>query len=117
MSAPAEFDRYALVILRRPADASDLPEHELDRLQEQHLAHLASLRERGLLLAAGPFDDQPDERLRGMCLFRTSLDEARALMEQDPSVRAGRLDFDVLTWLTAKGALAFPLTLGGSGSS
>ncbi|MDQ2983625.1 MAG: YciI family protein [Actinomycetota bacterium] len=104
MSAPREFDHYALVLLRRPSDAPDLPEAELDRLQEEHLAYLASLRDRGLLVA-GPFRDQPDEALRGMCLFRLSLDEARVLMEQDPAVRAGRLAVDVLTWLTAKGAL------------
>lgn len=112
MSAPAEFDRYTLVLLVRPADAPDLPEAELDRLQEEHLAHLASLREHGLLVA-GPFLDQPDESLRGMCLFAGSIERARELMGDDPAVRAGRLEPQMLTWLTRKGALR----LGESGSS
>jgi uncharacterized protein YciI len=104
MSAPHEFDRYAFVLLRRPSDASDLPEAELDRLQEEHLAHLKSLRDHGLL-AAGPFRDQEDESLRGLCIFDRSVEETRELMSRDPSVRAGRLRADVMTWLTAKGSL------------
>ena len=115
-AAPREFDRYTFVLLRRPSDAPDLPEPELDRLQEAHLEYLASLRAEGLLVA-GPFREQQDESLRGMCLFRRTVDEVRALMERDPSVRAGRMRPDVFTWLTAKGTLEFPLRLDGSGSS
>jgi uncharacterized protein YciI len=113
---PKEFDHYALVLLRRPSDAPDLPETELDRLQEEHLAYLASLRSRGLV-AAGPYRDQPDESLRGMCLFSLSVDEARALMERDPSVRAGRLAVEPMSWLTPKGALTFAPRLEASESS
>ena len=112
MTAPTEFDRYSLVLLRRPPGAPNLPEEELDRLQEEHLAYLASLREHGLLVA-GPFRDQEDESFRGLCLFARPTDETRALMERDPSVRAGRMRPQVVTWLTRKGALR----LGESGSS
>ena len=112
MTAPREFDRYTLVLLRRPSDAPALPEAALDRLQEEHLAYLASLREHGLLVA-GPFRDQDDDSLRGMCLFDRSIEEAEELMSGDPAVRAGRMRAQVLTWLTRKGALR----LGESGSS
>jgi uncharacterized protein YciI len=112
LSAPTEFDRYTLVLLRRPSDAPKLPDAELDRLQEEHLAYLASLREHGLLVA-GPFRDQDDESFRGMCLFDRTIEETEALMADDPSVRAGRMRPQVLTWLTRKGALR----LGQSGSS
>ena len=110
MSAPAEFDRYAFVLLRRPSDAPDLPEAELDRLQEEHLAYLASLDR---LVLHGPFRDQDDESLRGLCVFDRPLDEARELLAADPLVRAGRLHPEVMAWLTAKGALR----LARSGSS
>lgn len=100
-----ELESFTFVLLRRPADAPDLPEERLDELQEQHLANLRALRERGLLLLAGPFDDQPDETLRGLCIFTSSLDETRELMAQDPSVVAGRLAADVMTWWTARGSL------------
>ena len=100
-----QLEAHTIVLLRRPADAPDLPEEELDRLQEGHLANLDALRDRGLLVVAGPFTDQEDESLRGLCLFRCSLDEAREEMRDDPSVRAGRLRADVFTWLTAPGTL------------
>jgi uncharacterized protein YciI len=105
-----ELESYTFVLLRRPADAPDPPEEELDRLQQQHLGHLDAMRARGALLAAGPFEQQPDESWRGLCLYRTSVDETRALAEQDPSVRAGRLAVDVFTWWTTKGAVEFPLS-------
>lgn len=112
-----ELESFTFVLLRRPDDAPDLPEAELDRLQELHLAHLDAMRARGALLAAGPFDDQPDEAWRGLCLYRMTVDETRELAEQDPSVRAGRLAVDVFTWWTAKGAVAFPLASPASASS
>jgi uncharacterized protein YciI len=100
-----ELDEFAFVLLRRPADAPDLPEDELDRIQEEHLAHLTSLHERGVLLLSGPFRDQPDESLRGLCVLGVPADEARALMAADPAERAGRLAADVMTWLTRRGSL------------
>ena len=108
MSRPAEPERYTFVLLRRPENAPELPAAELDALQERHLAHLAALRAQGVLVAAGPFTDQADVSCRGFCLFRTGLEETRALAEADPSVRAGRLAVDVMTWWTPPGAIVFP---------
>ena len=104
MNVP-KLEPHTMLLLRRPADAPDLPEEELERLQEGHLAHLFVLRDRGLLAVSGPFTDQEDESLRGACLFRCSVDEAREAMNGDPSVRAGRLRAEVFTWLTAEGTL------------
>jgi uncharacterized protein len=103
-----EFDTYTLVLRRRGPRALEFSEEELDRLQAQHLAHLEAMRERGVLLAGGPLRDQPDETLRGLSLYTTDPEETRRLAEQDPSVQAGRLAVDVMTWLTQKGELAFP---------
>jgi uncharacterized protein YciI len=100
-----ELERYSFVLLRRPVDAPEYPEEQLNEIQEQHLARLTELSERGVLLLAGPFDDQPDEALRGLCVFDASLDETRALMAVDPAVAAGRLAADVMTWWTAPGSL------------
>jgi uncharacterized protein YciI len=98
-------ESFTFVLLRRPADAPELPEERLAELQRQHLANLAALGKRGVLLLAGPFDDQPDVSLRGLCVFTTSLDETRAIMANDPSVAAGRLVADVMTWWTERGSL------------
>ena len=102
-----ELERFTFVLLRRPDDAPDLPEAELHALQEQHLAHLREMRARGVLAAAGPFEGQPDESLRGFCLYVTDEDETRRLVELDPSVRARRMAADVFSWWTAKGAVSF----------
>jgi uncharacterized protein YciI len=103
-----EMDSYTLVLRRRGPRALDFSDDELRELQAQHLAHLDAMREQGHMLAGGPFDDQPDESLRGMSLFRTELEETRRLAHADPSVQAGRMTVDVMTWFTKKGELAFP---------
>jgi uncharacterized protein YciI len=103
-----DFDTYSLVLLRRGPRAHEFDEEELERLQAQHLAHLDAMHERGVLLVAGPFRDQEEESYRGIAVYRTGLAETRALAEADPSVRAGRMRVEVLTWLTKPGAIAFP---------
>jgi uncharacterized protein YciI len=105
---PMEFDTYSLVLLRRGDRAFDYPEEDIDRLQAAHLAHLDAMRGRGALLSAGPFREQEDETFRGICLYRTGQDETRELCALDPSVQAGRMRADVVTWLTPRGELAFP---------
>jgi uncharacterized protein len=103
-----EFDTYSLVLLRRGDRAFEYSGEELDRLQAAHLAHLDAMRERGALLSAGPFREQGDETFRGVCIYRTGLDATRELCALDPSVQAGRMRADVVTWLTPRGELAFP---------
>jgi uncharacterized protein YciI len=107
---PDAFDVYTLVLLRRPADAPDMPDDELDALQSRHLAYRAKLRTDGLLVANGPLAEQSDESLRGISIFACDLDEARRLSDLDPSVQAGRLTYDVFEWWVAAGTLAFPNT-------
>ena len=101
MTAP-ELEPQVICLLRRPPDAPELPEAELDALQERHVAYQGRLREQGKIAAAGSFSDQPDESWRGMTMYTTSLEEARALAAADPAVRAGRLAVDVFTWWTPR---------------
>jgi uncharacterized protein len=105
---PDAFDVYTLVLLRRPANAPDMPEHELDALQARHLAYRADLRRQGVIVANGPFDAQSDTTMRGLSIFACSLDEAVRLSDGDPSVQAGRLTYDLMEWWVAAGTLAFP---------
>jgi uncharacterized protein YciI len=105
---PDAFDVYTLVLLRRPDDAPEMPEHELDALQSRHLAYRAKLRSDGVLVANGPLGEQSDPSLRGLSILSCDLDEARRLSDLDPSVQAGRLTYDVFEWWVAAGTLAFP---------
>ncbi|HUG29076.1 MAG TPA: YciI family protein [Candidatus Limnocylindria bacterium] len=105
---PDAFDVYTLVVLRRPADAPDMSEEELGALQARHLAYRAELKRQGVVVANGPFDAQSDVSMRGMTIFACDLAEAARLSDGDPSVRAGRLAYDLMEWWVAAGTLAFP---------
>lgn len=106
---PDAFDVYTVVVLRRPADAPELDEAELDALQARHLAYRAELRQRGVVVVNGPFDEQSDPSYRGMSIFACDAAEAARLSDADPSVVAGRLAYDVMEWWVGAGSLAFPL--------
>ena len=108
LNIPAEFDVFTLVVLRRPFGAPDLPDDELTRLQAEHLAYRAGLRDQGRIVVNGPFDQQSDESFRGMSIFACDAAEAARLSDGDPSVAAGRLAYDVVEWWVAAGSLAFP---------
>jgi uncharacterized protein YciI len=105
---PDAFDVYTLVLLRRPTEAPDLPEAELDALQARHLAYRAGLERKGVLVVRGPLSEQSDAAMRGLSIFACDADEARRLSDGDPSVQAGRLTYDVMEWWVVAGTLAFP---------
>ena len=105
---PDAFDVYTVVVLRRPADPPELSEDELDALQARHLAYRAELKQRGLVVANGPFIEQSDESYRGMSIFACDAAEAARLSDDDPSVVAGRLTYDVMEWWVAEGSVDFP---------
>ena len=100
------------VLLRRGPRALEYGEAELERLQAGHLAFLDEMHGAGHLLVAGPFGDQEDETLRGICVYRTSVEETRELVTGDPAVRAGRMRAEVMTLWTQRGAVAFPFAAG-----
>jgi uncharacterized protein len=102
-----EFDRHTLVLLVRPPDAPELTEEEALRLQDAHLANQARLGDEGYMIAAGPFTDQDDERLRGLAVLSCDPEQARQLYASDPAVQARRLGVEILTWLVPAGNVRF----------
>jgi uncharacterized protein YciI len=101
-------ERHSLVILRRgPAWTPEVTD-ETKRIQAEHLAHLTRLGEQGKILVAGPFGDQEDATARGLCLYATPVEEARALASDDPAVKAGRLRVEVMSWWVERGYMTFP---------
>jgi uncharacterized protein YciI len=105
---PDAFDVFTLVLLRRPPDAPDMSDEELDALQARHLAYRAELRRQGAVVVNGPLREQSDATLRGLSIFACGLDEAARLSDADPSVQAGRLSYDLMEWWVAAETLAFP---------
>jgi len=114
-NVPDSFDVYTLVLLRRPADAPQMSDEELDALQARHLAYRAELKRQGKIVANGPLGEQSDISMRGLSIFATNLAEAARLSDGDPSVQEGRLAYDVMEWWVAAGTLAFPGTPGSVG--
>ena len=109
---PDAFDVYTMVLLRRPPDAPQMSDDDLDALQARHLAYRADLKKRGVLVANGPLGEQSDESMRGLSIYACDLAEAARLSDGDPSVQAGRLAYDLFEWWVAAGTLAFPNTEG-----
>ena len=104
--AGIEFDSFILVLLVRPPHAPELPKAELDRLQEGHMANMKRLAAEGKLFKAGPCEDYSGRNIRGIFVLKTdSLEEARAWVATDPSVKAGRLAPEFLKWFVEKGSL------------
>lgn len=75
-----------------------------EALQAAHIANIQRLAALKKLVVAGPFGD--DGKLRGIFVFRVgSLEEAQALTDTDPAVKAGRLSVDIHPWLVPEGTL------------
>ena len=104
---PDSFDEHTVIFLMRSLDAPTMSEEEVDALQVEHLTYLRGLQRRGVLIANGPLADQTDARLRGISVYALPLDEALALANADPMVRAGRLEIEAARWLTPPGAARF----------
>ncbi|MFI2101975.1 YciI family protein [Isoptericola sp. NPDC019693] len=98
------FDELVLVRLVRPDDWAPLPEDDVLAVQDAHLAAVADLRDRGLLLAAGPAAGG-DERVRGFAVMTCRVEEAQELWAQDPGVLAGRFVAECTAWLTPAGTV------------
>jgi len=104
---PPNMAQYWLaLLLRGPAwTAAQTPESE--QLQRQHIAHLDELARAGHSLVMGPFMDEG--RIEGLVVLGAgSLDDARALVEADPAVKAGRVAVEVHPWWAAKDAFRKP---------
>jgi len=101
---PTEMVTYYLVMLVKGPKWTAGASPALEQLQKDHLAHLRKLALSGKMVLAGPLTD--GGTVRGLCVFKVaSLDEARALEDDDPAVKAGRLTVEVHPWMVQKGIL------------
>lgn len=104
--APAQDDfemvPYYMYFLDKGPAWSGAETEENAALMEAHLGYFAKLHAEGQLAAVGPFTDDTD--MRGMGLLRAaSVDEARALAEGDPAVKAGHMNARIVKWWGPKG--------------
>ncbi|MHC2992346.1 hypothetical protein OB13_12360 [Pontibacter sp. HJ8] len=96
-----EMKTYYMALLKRgPYQPTDTA--EVNGIQRAHMAHIRQIAADGKLVMAGPFLDNGD--LRGIFIFDVaSLEEARALTEADPAVKAGKLILELHPWMSQRG--------------
>jgi len=103
-SEPRQYEMttyYVGFLYRGPAWTPEVTP-ETQALQQAHLENIGRLAATGKLILAGPFSD--DTKLRGMFVFQVaSMEEAKALCDTDPAVKAGRLTVELHPWFSAKG--------------
>ena len=101
MAARRQFARrYTLVFLREgPASRDDEARNE--HLHLEHLQHLTKLQLAGKLVLNGPILVEHD--ILGVSVYAAELEEARAMAEADPKVRAGYLTVEALPWIAVPG--------------
>ncbi len=88
--------QYVMAFLKAGPNR-DQDEDEAIRLQKAHRENIRRLASEGKLALAGPFMD--DGEFRGIFVFNVAtIEEARALTESDPAVKAGRLALELHPW-------------------
>ncbi|MEZ5425135.1 MAG: YciI family protein [Pyrinomonadaceae bacterium] len=87
---------FVLVILKTgPAKITD--EKKRKELFEGHFANMGRLAKEGKLVLAGPFVEGGENR--GLFVFDVkTIEEARALVDSDPSVKAGIFKAELIKW-------------------
>jgi uncharacterized protein YciI len=89
---------YYVAFLRPDPSRKTLEKAESDRVQAAHMENIRSMARDGVLVAAGPFEDIP-RTISGIFVFTVdSLQSARRIAAQDPTVIEHRNTVDVHAW-------------------
>jgi uncharacterized protein YciI len=99
-------DHYVLGLLKRGPRWTPEVTEQTKKIQEGHLANIRRMGAAGILIVAGPFEDDTD--LRGTFIFKCSLAEAQTEASKDPAIQAGRLVLELHPWFAAKGLKVDP---------
>jgi uncharacterized protein YciI len=96
--------KYYFGMIRRGPKWTAERNAEIEKLQAGHMANINAMAKAGKLVIAGPFENGGE--YAGVFVFKVdTLEEARALADGDPAVKAGRLVVDIHPWMIAKGSL------------
>ena len=88
--------RYVMAFLKAGPNR-DRSEEEAQALQRAHMENITRMAEAGQLIIAGPFLDEGE--MRGIYVFNVeTIEEARALTETDPAIKAGSLVMELHPW-------------------
>ncbi|HKP36698.1 MAG TPA: YciI family protein [Pyrinomonadaceae bacterium] len=89
--------QFQMALIRKGPKWTDKKSIEIKKLHEKHFNYVLSLLDSGKAVIAGPTTEGGD--LLGVFILRArSTEEARAWIENDPEVKAGRLKSEIHPW-------------------
>jgi uncharacterized protein YciI len=99
--------KYTLVMLKT-GSATISDKQVTDSLFRGHMQNIGRLASEGKLVVAGPLQKN-EKAYRGIFILNVkTTEEAKALLDSDPAVKAGLLDFELYGWY---GSSALPMYL------
>lgn len=88
--------KYVMAFLKRGPNR-DRDSLDAVQLQKAHLKNISRMAEEGQLVVAGPFLD--DGEVREIYIIDVeTIEEAKALTETDPAIKAGSLEMELIPW-------------------
>jgi uncharacterized protein YciI len=89
---------YVLAILKTGPKDAEVQGDARKALFKEHFDNMNRLAKEGKLAVAGPFND-PEKKYRGLFILAVpTVEEAKALAETDPTVKAGVLIVEYVPW-------------------
>lgn len=90
----AQTPELIFVFLNKRTDKAGLPEAEVKKIMEGHMANINRLAKEGKLISAGPFDGGG-----GIFIFKSkSIEQVKEWLQTDPGVQANRWHVEVLPY-------------------
>src|SRR5687767_12153392 len=95
-----EMRKYYMVFLRRGPAWTATVTPETTKVSQGHQANIQRLTKEGLMVVAGPFEGTSGDRaLAGIFILRVdSMEAAKAAVDTDPAVKAGRFVYEIVAW-------------------
>lgn len=88
--------QFQMAILKKGPAWDSTKVEDRNSILQQHLKNVLALLDSGKVIIAGAFNDSSD--LAGLFIFRTAADEAKALVDTDPGVKAGLMVAEMHPW-------------------
>jgi len=90
----AQSPELIFVFLNKRTDKAELPEAEVKKIMDGHMANIERLAKEGKLISAGPFDGGG-----GIFIFKSkSTAEVKTWLQTDPGVQANRWRVEILPY-------------------
>jgi uncharacterized protein YciI len=97
----AQSTEFTFVFLNARTDKAALPEDELKKIMDGHMANINRLAKEGKLMAAGPFDGGG-----GIFIFKSnSVEQVKEWLQTDPGVQANRWNVEILPYIPRVGSV------------